>query len=397
MAPSRSRTARRIAWIACFLLAASAVGWQVWRRRQEPSTEVVDIRQPLTRLLEERGREPAPPPLSEGSGPLPLVREPLDEATAKVFFPSIGGGRYVYDPALIYRCASNLALRRSFAEHPDKGWTIRTNSLGMREDGEPSAVQPDLRILVTGASNVEGVCANYESAANVLEAALRDRLPGRTVETLNAGVGSSCFYNYLAVLERYRTLRPNVFVLIANGGTDFINGLALERYFRRRGPWPPGDKSSEALEQSSDPFVRQLVGTELGQVTHMIAYPEDLDVAVDLACSVSAEIEKACRGAGIRFLCVYLPPPLAGQPALLEGARREAMERLGITAEQIEVSDRLADRWLGFLREQGIVAVDMRTAWRATSERMYWNTDTHINLAGQRSVAAALLEKIDAR
>ena len=74
----------------------------------------------------------------------------------------------------------------------------------MREDGEPSAVKPDLRLLVAGASNVEGMCANAESATNVLEAALRERLPGKTVEALNAGVGSSSFYNYLPVLERYR-------------------------------------------------------------------------------------------------------------------------------------------------------------------------------------------------
>lgn len=143
----------------------------------------------------------------------------------------------------------------------------------MREDSEPSAVKPDLRILVAGASNVEAMCANAESATNLLEASLRERLGGKSVEALNAGAGSSNFYNYVAVLERYSELEPDVLIVIVYGGTDFANGLALERYFNRRGPWRRAGKSCEPLARSADPFVRQLHGTELGSVVRLTDSP----------------------------------------------------------------------------------------------------------------------------
>lgn len=397
MARVPSQAIRRIVVLACACVAAAAITWQLQRRARLESNALVDIRDSLNRLLEARASTPAQPTDGAAEDPPPLARGPLDEPTAKQFFHSIGQGRYVYDPRLYYRSASNLALHQKFPEHPARGWTVRTNSLGMREDGEPSAIRPDLRILVAGASNAEAVCANAESATNLLEAALRKRLGGKTVEALNAGVGSSNFYNYLPVLERYRELRPDVFIVLAYGGTDFTNALPLERYFRRRGPWTHEAKSCQPVLDSDDPFVRHLVGTELGQVLHMLAEPEDLRLSVDIACSICAEIERICRADGIHFVCVYLPPPLVGQPSQFQRERAEVTRRLEVTEEQLAVSDRIADGWLAFLQRRGIEYVDLRPTWRAASERLYWRTDTHINLAGQRAVADALLPLFDER
>jgi hypothetical protein len=395
MAKAPSQTMRLIVLLACVCVAAAAIAWQVQRRARWESKTLVDIREPLNQLLEAHASTPAQPTAGDDDYPPALARGPLDEATAKQFFHSLGRTRFVYDPLLYYRSASNLALYLDFSEHPAHGWTIRTNSLGMREDSEPSAIKPDLRLLFAGASNVEALCANAESAANLLEADLLGRLGGKTVEALNAGVGSSNFYNYLPVLERYRDLRPDAFIVIAHGGTDFSNALPLERYFRQRGPWAHEAKSCQPLLDSEDPFVRQLVGTEVGSVVHMIAEPEDLQRSIDIACSICAEIEKICRADGIRFICVYLPPPLVGQPSQCQRQRAEVLQRLEITEEQLSVSDRIADGWLAFLQRRGIEHVDLRPTWRATSERLYWRTDTHINLAGQRAVADALLPLFD--
>ena len=134
----------------------------------------------------------------------------------------------------------------------------------------------------------------------------------------------------------------------------------------------------------------------MGQVVHVIAEPQDLQLSVDVACSICAEIESICRADDIRFICVYLPPPLAGQPSQFQRERAEVMQRLEVTEEQLAVSDRVADAWLAFLQRRGIEHVDLRPTWRAASERLYWRTDAHINLAGQRAVADALLPLFDA-
>lgn len=97
------------------------------------------------------------------------------------------------------------------------------------------------------------------------------------------------------------------------------------------------------------------------------------------------------------MICVYLPPPLAGQPKLLARERDEAIQLVGLTGEDIAVTDRLADRWLAFLRERGVECVDLRPTWRASKERFYWRADSHINLAGQRAIADALLPLLEPR
>ena len=157
MAGVPSRTVRLVVLLACACVAAAAIAWQVRRRARLESDELVDIREPLNQLLQAQASTPAQPADGEAEYPPPLAREPLDEATAKQFFRSIGRARYVYDPRLYFRPASNLALHQDFPEHPERGWTVRTNSLGMREDDEPSATQPDLRILIAGASNAEAM------------------------------------------------------------------------------------------------------------------------------------------------------------------------------------------------------------------------------------------------
>ena len=57
-------------------------------------------------------------------------------------------------------------------EVPNGVWSMRTNALGLREDAEPLAAKPDLRILVTGDSHTDGVCENRDSFPHVLQRAL---------------------------------------------------------------------------------------------------------------------------------------------------------------------------------------------------------------------------------
>ena len=149
------------------------------------------------------------------------------------------------------------------------------------------------------------------------------------------------------------------------------------------------------VERAANPFLQQLAGTELGQAVHMLAELGDVQEAIDVGCSITAAIDEISRARGIRFVCVYLPPPLEGQPEVLGAERAEALALAELTDADVAAGDRIAAGWLAFLAARGIEHVDLRPAWRAARERLYWRADSHLNLAGQRALAAALLPLFD--
>lgn len=60
------------------------------------------------------------------------------------------------------------------------------------------------------------------------------------------------------------------------------------------------------------------------------------------------------------------------------------------------MSDRIGDAWLAYCERLGVATVDLRPTFRESTVRLFWTTDVHIDLAGQRVVAQALLSQISA-
>ena len=168
--------------------------------------------------------------------------------------------------------------------------TVRTNSLGMgARTASRSATQPDLRILVAG-TRTRKRCAPTRSRRQRSKLTCAQRLGGKTVEALNAGVGSSNFYNYLPVLERYRSCGPTSFIADRARRHDLSGAAPVGALL----PAPRSvdrhkTKSRQPLLDSDDPFVRQLVGTEARQVMHMIAEPEDPQLSTDIALDLRGD------------------------------------------------------------------------------------------------------------
>ena len=325
-----------------------------------------------------------------------MPRARLDEATASVLFPAMLRRKFEYDPVLFYRARANEDSWRRFPEHPSGGWSELTNSLGLHEGEEVSASPPDLRVLATGASNAQGVCAVEESIPNVLEARLREARPARSVEVLNAANGGYNFFNFLAVLEGFEDLAPDVFVVIAYGGNDFFTSVKVWRYLCGSGAPSYGPHQIEPRDAPGGGFARDLLATELAQAIYFLNNPGDVDVAISAACSITAEVRARCAERGIGLVLAYLPPPLRGQPEQMATARREALSVFEIPPESLEVSDRIADAWLAFAREQSIATLDARPLFHATAERLYWTSDTHLNPRGYQLVAEALLPLVEA-
>src|SRR5262245_26748556 len=100
----------------------------------------------------------------------------ITEEVAYQLFPGLSrtGDRKIYDPVAYIVLRPDDDRTFDFPEYPGGKIRFRTNNMGFRED-EPTTVEHDTyRILVSGDSHTEGVCANSESLANVLERLLND-------------------------------------------------------------------------------------------------------------------------------------------------------------------------------------------------------------------------------
>jgi GDSL-like Lipase/Acylhydrolase family len=397
---TRSTLSRKALVLAVSTAAFASAAYLIYPylERESETVRLVDTTEALQRATQDRfdSAQASDSTAAEGDYPPPLVREELSEETAKLFFPGIGTNESCnYDPHEFTRRAPHFDKWFKFAEHPDGGWHLRTNALGMRNDGEVSETRPDLRVLVTGDSHVEGVCANHESATYVLDELLSASNPGRNVEVLNAGAGAHNPFNYLGTFERFADLQPDLYVVVVYGGNDFSASMLLDRYFRRR---PAFKTRPHMFEQQDLPEAAgSLLPQELSQDVYFSNNPDDLPLAVDLTCAFSVELQALCDDQGTDLLFVYLPPPTRAQPEYFQEELDGLMQYARMEPKWLGSSDRVADDWLAFLDGRGLEYIDLRDAFRASDVCLYWRTDHHLNVAGHALLGRAIFDRLAER
>jgi len=377
--------------VALGLSLVAAVVLLDWRasRPGGDTVRLLDSAPELDELLARLRTDGTAPLINEG-----LVRQLIPEEEATLLFPMIRNKRNQYDSLMIFRRKGNQVSGLRWPEHPRGRWPIHYNSLGMREKEDPGVVHPDLRILVTGDSHTEGVVPTEESFTNVLEARLGSRHSGLTIEAWNAGAGAYDFYNYLGVIERYRTLSPDCFIVAVYGGNDFSGLMRLQRYFHGRGDRSKERFSNRAIREASEGGHGE-VPQEIAQACYFLDNPEDIEIAISTAAKISFEIAEQCRASGTQLIFVYLPPPSRGQPQHFgDGSYADALEELGVMSDDLEISDVLADAWLALLSDREIEHVDMRETFGDADEPYYWRADLHLNTLGHHAVAVALARRV---
>ncbi|MCY2960611.1 MAG: hypothetical protein NTY35_10640 [Planctomycetota bacterium] len=303
----------------------------------------------------------------------------------------------VFDPWAWHRQVPGIDVEVPWAEHPRGVWHQRTNALGIRRDSDPSPRAPDWRVLVTGDSHTDGVCDNVDSFCSLMEAELRSRSPARSIEVLNAARSGSSFANYLGVLERWLAVEPDVFVVVVYGGNDFVEALGWQRLMHGLPTPEPTVVQRASIEkalQSYGPAVAQAFSA----VAAFTRHPEDRELALQAARDVTIEIQALCARFGIRLVVAYLPPAADVEWELHAKSLGAARDILGFSPEDLACTGLMADSYLAFLRSRSIETVDLRAALRGPSassreprEAMYWEGDYHLDLAGHRAVAQALL------
>jgi lysophospholipase L1-like esterase len=297
-----------------------------------------------------------------------FLRRDLPVKVTRKFYPAVRKGTRVHDPVMYSRLPSDMNKRVKFLEHPDGSWQLRTNSLGMRGDAEPLEPKPSLRVVVTGDSHTEGVCSNSENLSNQL--ALRLRAAGiEDAEVLNSGGSGYDIYNYVGVVRARAELQPDLYVVIVFGGNDFQGSMGLQRFFHRRGGTKNRPWNSREMLQKHD-AAKGLLAQELFQAFYFMNNPSEEVIALRTATAACMEMMRSAAEAGARVLFVYLPPALAGQPELMAEVRDATIADLGLPPDCIEISNRLADRWLQALRERELPVLDLRPAFAAADERL---------------------------
>lgn len=324
-----------------------------------------------------------------GSGPW---RYWMPEEAVRQLYSIVPPGT-VYDPWCHFRYPDSFDGRQTLPEFPGGFVRMRANANGLRKDEEVRAERPDLRILVTGDSHTDGVVPNSLSFANRLERMLARAAPERSVEVLNAGKGGYSFFQYMGALECHRALDPHLYVVTVYGGNDFEE-LLLPHYAFARKPRPRGKVDTwPAMERALAMHPAPSQG--LVAVNYFHHNPEQVDVALEVALRISGEIAELCAARGTRLLFVYLPPPYAPlAPAVREVLDRQ-LEVLGLDHSDLEVFDRMADRFLAGLAERGIAHHDLRPAFAASDQLLYWLTDHHINRDGHALVARELAPVVE--
>lgn len=326
--------------------------------------------------------------------PSRLVRRPIPPEDAEKLFGIREREYDVFDPHCYFVKKPNQRGQREFPEHPAGVLERTTNSLGLRGSAEPAAATPDLRILVTGDSHTEGVCRDDETFAARLEARLRAAHPGRSIEVLNAARGGYCCFQYLGSLERLLALAPDVLVVGLYGGNDFEEILTLHHYFQ--GTQRPPSEPYRAQREAAIGVNGAAVGQALNGCRYFAEYPQEIDSSLQATRDCCGELVALCLRHSIQPVFVYLPP-ITDVETRFSSRLKQAIEVLGLTASDLRVHDRMADSLLTFLRQHGLDVLDMRPAFRAAPEPLYWKGELHMNLAAQELVTETLLAWVEGR
>jgi lysophospholipase L1-like esterase len=394
--PPKTRKSTRKAALLLGIGIAAIAGWVVLRARGKgPIVRFHRSDSPLEKLYAEREQfAGAWKPAEAPPGHRHLIRFPIPERVARELFP-IDVREQPWDELSYMRHIPLRHDRVTMAEVPGGGWWMHTNALGMREDAEPLATKPDLRILVTGDSHTDGVCENHDSFPHVLQRELEQRHPGKTIEALNAGKGSFNFYNYLGQLEKFLDLKPDVFVVAVYGPNDFVEVLQPYHYFEGtdRGPgaakyWP--------LVEKAIAIDRAWLAQDGLSLKYFQQYPDEIAVALRAAEETATDVQELCEAHGIQPVFVYLPGLLdtyrrsGGKDPKLEGLADRLYAAIEISQEDAAVHDRMGDEFLAFLAARKIPTLDVRTVFAGKAKRFYWLEDHHIDVDAQREIGMAL-------
>jgi hypothetical protein len=384
-----------------------AVAVWIWNHRElGDSVQMVDVRKEVEGVLHERAqstvREADLDDHSPNADPSVIMvgrydySELSEEQARKMFSPiRLDNSRSIYDPITFVWGTPGFQSTFKARYRPSGDYVIQNNSLGFRRLTEINTTQPDLRVLVTGDSHMEGLVPMPMHLTKLAEELLTEHSPGRRVEVLNAGRGGYSFFNYAGVAKKFEDLKPDIIVVAIYGGNDFKGCLALYRFFNRMTLPPPLEQKLRKKINEGRKSHSALFAQYLNQALSFHYSPGDFQLARQATADFVQDMHAICEAQGAKLLLMYIPPMLDAQPQFSIKNVRKILSKFDLEYDDLHHSKDLATQLLTDAKALGVPCLDLTETFSRSTERMYWSSDHHINTVANNLTAGLLAEAIE--
>lgn len=326
------------------------------------------------------------PGTEAGSGPSALLGpQGFEEARLRELF----GERphTVHDPRAGYRYEAQLAVPST-----EVGFAARfpfvTNDWGFRAD-EDVAADVELRIVVAGDEQLVGNFENDENLCSLVEAELRERHPGRTVEVLNAAVAGHSFLNYLGVLERALELEPQVFVLAVSSGSDFMEALRVESLLAGR-PFARKFAGLEASLHRAREMQPGALAHSLESIKYFREHSRMSHRTFDVAMEVTRELQRLCAEHDIELVVLQVPDAPTVEWERHEAELEPLRALLRLEPRLLDANQRLADAYMLEVERAGIRTLRVDETFRSQPQQLYSSGDLLLTPSAHRAIGFLL-------
>jgi hypothetical protein len=287
--------------------------------------------------------------------------------------------------------SSNYSKIITWTEHEKGQFEMVTNNMGFREneDTKIEKAKNTKRILVTGDSHTDGVLNNIESFPNILETKLNIGRDTISYEIINGGIGFYSLKNYAGFLEKYKFLKPDVFIVSIYTGNDFIENILYEQ---------DGIEVLESLQlfyfrikKKLFHFRTQLSNSQsTNQILYFKTYPKKINESIAITKIYLKEIINVCEKENVQFIVVFIPTKFDVE----EKHKILLKEKSNWTNEILNTNIQLKKEIMHWLKKNNSAYIDLYDELKQSYEKVFWDADHHLNAEGHKIISESILKNL---
>lgn len=325
----------------------------------------------------------------------PGVPPYLDEGTVRAHLAE-RWRFYSYDPWALVVPRPHQSRDGWLREHPGGRYRIETNNLGLVGARPTGAKTVSRRVSIGGDSHTQGAVSPAETFTWLAEQRLR--AAGADVELLNAGSAYTSPRAYFGRLLNCLELELDDYVCVIFTGNDFWEELNFAT-LHATGSGPPRAGSeyrrrlNAAIERKAAPIWQGL-----NQAYRFKHRPDEAERGLLAMQQSLLAIQDACARRGIRLTVLLLPTKQVVEPEADADDFGALLEILELTPAEARLDRELGERLMKWLVQARIEYVDLAPRLRAArgDVPLYWQSDYHLSIAGNRVLADVLVEVLNA-